>query len=67
MAVLALLLSLLALLVSGVGVWAAVVAWRDRGRYRALAERIDVDARIEYLTTQTLGAMRAAARQRPDW
>lgn len=61
-AVVTLIIAILALVLSSVGVVAAL-AWRkSRRQYEALAERIDVDARLEYLTTQTLAAMRDAVR-----
>ncbi len=62
MTVVALVIAILALVLSSAGV-IAVLAWRKSRRlYLALAERIDVDTRLEYLTTQTLAAMRDAVR-----
>jgi len=62
MAVVTLIIAVLALVLSSVGAVVAV-AWRkSRRQYEALAERIDVDSRLEYLTTQTLAAMRDAVR-----
>lgn len=62
MTVVTLVIAILALVLSSAGVVAAL-AWRKSRRlYVALAERIDVDARLEYLTTQTLAAMRDAVR-----
>jgi hypothetical protein len=58
----ALIIAVLALVLSNIGVLAFFAWRRDRQRYEALAERINVDARLEYLTTQTLGAMRDAVR-----
>jgi hypothetical protein len=58
------LIAAIALTLSFVGVVAAVAWLRSREQYRELAERIDVDARIEYLTTQALINMRDAARER---
>lgn len=58
------LIAAIALTLSLVGVVAAVAWLRSREQYRELAERIDVDARIEYLTTQALTNMRDAARER---
>jgi hypothetical protein len=62
MTVVTLVIAILALVLSSAGVVAAL-AWRKSRRlYVALAERIDVDARLEYLTTQTLAAMRDVVR-----
>ena len=63
MAAVALVVALLALVIGSLGVL-VVLAWRgDAGRIRDLAERLDVETRLEYLTTQTLGAMRDVARR----
>lgn len=44
---------------------AAVTAWRrERRRSRLLAERLLVESHIERLTSETLQAMRQAARNR---
>ena len=63
MAAVALVVALLALVVTSLGVL-VILTWRgDLGRIRDLAERLEVETRLEYLTTQTLGAMRDVARQ----
>ena len=63
MATLALVVAILALAISSLGVL-VVLTWRsDVGRIRDLAERLDVETRLEYLTIQTLGAMRDVARR----
>ena len=63
MAAAALVIALLALVVAVVGVL-LVWTWRgDVGRIHDLAERLDVESRLEYLTTQSLGAMRDIARR----
>ena len=63
MAAAALVIALLALVVAVVGVL-VVWTWRgDVGRIHDLAERLDVESRLEYLTTQSLGAMRDIARR----
>ena len=63
MAAVALVVALLALVVSSLGVL-VILTWRgDLGRIRDLAERLEVETRLEYLTTQTLGAMRDVARR----
>ena len=63
MAAVALVVALLALVIASVGVL-VVLTWRgDVGRIRDLAERLDVETRLEYLTTQTLGTMRDVARR----
>ena len=63
MAAVALVVALLALVVTSRGVL-VILTWRnDLGRIRDLAERLEVETRLEYLTTQTLGAMRDVARQ----
>lgn len=59
---LALGLALLALALSSFGVMAIVASRQNRRHFEELAERIDVDVRLAYLTTQTLGAMRDVAR-----
>jgi hypothetical protein len=61
-----LLLALAILATAGLalGSGAAVTAWRrERRRSRRLAEQLLVDGHIEWLTTQTLQAMRQAVRQ----
>ena len=64
-ALLALGIAVLALMLSGAGVW-ALIAWRkNHRRFDALAERLYVDSRLEALTVQTLAAMREAARRGP--
>lgn len=56
-------IAVLALVLSGAGVW-ALVAWRkSRQAFSDLAERLYVDSRLEQLTAQTLAAMRDAARR----
>ncbi len=63
MAAVALVVALLALVVTSLGVL-VILTWRgDLGRIRDLAERLEVETRLEYLTTQTLGAMRDVARR----
>lgn len=63
MAAVALVVALLALVIASLGVL-AVLTWRsDVGRIRDLAERLNVETRLEYLTTQTLGAMRDVVRR----
>jgi hypothetical protein len=63
MAAVALVVALLALVVTSLGVL-VTLTWRgDLGRIRDLAERLEVETRLEYLTTQTLGAMRDVARR----
>ena len=53
----------LALVLSSAGVW-ALIAWRQNQQALGdLAERLNVDSRLEQLTAQTLAAMREAARQ----
>ena len=55
MAAVALVVAFLALAIASLGVL-VVLTWRsDVGRIRDLAERLDVETRLEYLTTQTLG------------
>jgi hypothetical protein len=61
-AVIALGIAVIALLLASAGVVAALSCRKNRRRYESLAEQIDVDARLTYLTTQTLGAMRDVAR-----
>jgi hypothetical protein len=60
--ILALSLALLALALSSFGVMAIVASRQNRRHYEELAERIDVDVRLAYFTTQTLGAMRDVTR-----
>lgn len=63
MATLALIVALVALAIAALSVL-AVLTWRsDLGRLHDLAERLDMETRLEYLTTQTLGAMRDVARR----
>ena len=63
MAAVALVVAFLALAIASLGVL-VVLTWRsDVGRIRDLAERLDVETRLEYLTTQTLGTMRDIARR----
>jgi len=63
MVIFVLIVALMALLVSGFGIF-LVLAWReDVGRLHDLADRLDAETRLEYLTTQTLGAMRDLARR----
>ena len=63
MAAVALVVALLALVVTSLGVL-VTLTWRgDLCRIRDLAERLEVETRLEYLTTQTLGAMRDVARR----
>ncbi len=58
----ALAIIVLAVLLLVVGA-VAVMAWQSSRRgYEELAERINVDARLEFLTTQTLASMRDAVR-----
>lgn len=53
----------LTLVILGSGVW-VLTAWRQyRRTFDILAKRLFVDARLEQLTTQTLSAMREAARR----
>ena len=63
MAAIALVVAVLALVIASLAVL-VVLAWRgDLGRIRDLAEKLEVETRLEYLTTQTLGAMRDVARR----
>ena len=63
MVIFVLIVALLALLVAGFGIF-LVLAWRvDIGRLHDLADRLEAETRLEYLTTQTLGAMRDLARR----
>ena len=63
MAPLALMAALLALVIASLAVL-VVLTWRgDLEHIRDLAERLEVETRLEYLTTQTLGAMRDVARR----
>ena len=62
MAAVALVVAVLALVIASLAVL-VVLTWRgDLGRIRDLAEKLEVETRLEYLTTQTLGAMRDVAR-----
>ncbi len=62
-ALFALGIAVLALALSGAGVW-ALLAWRQyRRTFDVFAERLSVDARLEQLTAQALSAMREAARR----
>ncbi len=63
MAAVALVIALLALVIASLAVL-VILTWRgDLGHIRDLAERLEVETRLEYLTTQTLGAMRDVARR----
>ncbi len=63
MATIALVVGVLALAIAGLAIL-VVLTWRgDLGRIRDVAERLEVETRLEYLTTQTLGAMRDVARR----
>ena len=63
MATIALVVSVLALAIAGLTILVALT-WRgDLGLIRDLAEKLEVETRLEYLTTQTLGAMRDVARR----
>ena len=63
MATIALVVSVLALAIAGLAILVALT-WRgDLGLIRDLAEKLEVETRLEYLTTQTLGAMRDVARR----
>lgn len=65
-ALVALGIAVLALALSGAGVW-ALLAWRQyRRTFDAFAECLSVDTRLEQLTVQTLSAMREAARRAGD-
>lgn len=66
-AVVALGVAVLALVLSGAGILALIVWRENRNRVNGLAERLLVDARMEQLTSQTLAAMRDAARGRGGW
>ena len=62
-ALVALGIAVLALALSGAGVW-ALIAWRRyRRNFDMFAERLSVDTRLEQLTVQALAAMREAARR----
>ena len=62
-AIVALGIAVLALALSGAGVW-ALIAWRaSRRSFDVLAEHLYADSRLEQLTAQTLAAMREAARR----
>ena len=63
MAPLALVVALLALVIASLAVL-VVLTWRgDLELIRDLAEKLDVETRLEFLTAQTLGAMRDVARR----
>ena len=63
MAPLALVVALLALVIASLAV-VVFLTWRgDLEHIRDSAERLEVETRLEYLTTQTLGAMRDVARR----
>ena len=63
MAAVALAVATLALVIASLSIL-VVLTWRgDLGRIRDVAERLEVETRLEYLTTQTLGAMRDVARR----
>lgn len=63
MVVAALVIALVAAVVAG-GCVVALWRWRvDVHQLRDLANRLDMESRLEYLTTQTLGEMREAARR----
>jgi hypothetical protein len=64
-AVLALLLALLALGVSGVCLWIWVGWHRDTIGLAQVANQLAAEARLDQLTAQTLSAMRDAARRAP--
>ncbi|CAG4900034.1 hypothetical protein [Acidithrix sp. C25] len=60
----ALIIAIASLCVTGLGIAiGAVLRRRTDRKYEALAQRIDIDSRLEYLTVQTLGAMRDTTRQ----
>jgi hypothetical protein len=59
----AIIIAVLALVISVAGVWAVAVWRRGDGSARSLAARLQADSRIEELTAQTLAAMREAARR----
>lgn len=51
------------LILLGAGAW-LLISWRQyRRSFHMLAERLSFDARLEQLTTQTLSAVREAARR----
>lgn len=60
---LTLVLALVALALSSAALWVVITWRRDRRSLEVLAERLYVDSRMEALTTQTLAAMRDAARR----
>ena len=63
MAAVALIVAVLALVTASLAIL-VVLTWRgDLGRFRDLAEKLEVETRLEYLTSQTLGAMRDVARR----
>lgn len=54
---------ILTLILLGTSAW-LLISWRQyRRSFHILAERLSIDARLEQLTTQTLSAMREAARR----
>lgn len=62
-ALVALGIAVLALALSGAGVW-TLLAWRQyRRAFDIFAERLSVDTRLEQLTVQALSAMREASRR----
>jgi hypothetical protein len=62
-AVVALVVAVLALALSGAGVGGAIAWRRTHRRFDALAEQLYVDSRLEQLTVDTLLAMRRAVGQ----
>ena len=63
MAPLSLVVALLALVIASLAIL-VVLTWRgDLEHIRDFAEKLEVETRLEYLTTQTLGAMRDVARR----
>lgn len=62
-AVLALVIAVAALVSSSVGIYLLVAARGIRSQPDALAERLYLQSRLDALTTQTLAAMRDAARR----
>lgn len=63
MVTLALCLAVLAIALSSVAATFVEVWRRERIKSSLLADRLEFDARMEVLTTQTLGAMNDAARR----
>ena len=57
-------IAVLALVLSGAGVWVLVARRKSRRVFDELAEQLYVDSRLEQLTAQTLSAMRDAVRRR---